>query len=139
MDWVSCIKNRIVKEVKIDKNLISSLIKSSARKFRTQELFELSNDSADSKITLLYDSVRELLEALAISKGYKIYNHACYFSFLKEIIKKDSLAKSFNNFRIIRNSINYYGKDISLEEAKDIIEDMKKFIKIIKEDYISSI
>ena len=132
MDFSSCIKNRLVKKISVDNNLINSLIKSSAKKFKSQKKLELDNDTAASKISLAYDALRELLEALAISEGYKIYNHECYTSFLKQIIKESDLGDKFDKFRRVRNDINYYGKDISATEAKPLIGEMAGYIEELK-------
>ncbi len=83
MDWLNCIKTKFTKKVNMDRNLINALTNSSSKRLKTQFLLELNEDTATSKISLTYDSLRELLEAVAISKGYKIYNHECYYSFLK--------------------------------------------------------
>lgn len=138
MDFISCRKGRLVKEVKVDNNLIASLLSSSDKKFKSQKLLNLNDDTASSKITLVYDSMRELLEALAISKGYKIYNHECYTAFLKEVIKESELGDKFDNFRRIRNNINYYGKDIGAKEAEPIIEGIVKFMEIIKNKFFTT-
>lgn len=132
MDWEECNKKDLVKEVKADKNLANSLIKSSEKKLKTQSLLDLNETTATSKISLSYEALRELLEALAISNGFKIYNHECYCAFLKEILKKNDLGREFDNFRKLRNAINYYGKDISKEEAKEIIENIIKLIEKVK-------
>ncbi len=132
MDWTTCKKKDLVKEIKIDKNLIIALIKSSSKKLHTQDLFELNDDTASSKISLVYEGVRELLEALAVSKGYKIYNHECYCAFLKEILSESGLGSKFDDFRKLRNAINYYGKDVSREEAKIVLDEMLVFIGKIK-------
>lgn len=132
MDFTACKKNNLAKEIKVDNNLIESLLRSSSKKFQTQKLIKIDNDTASSKITLIYDAMREILEALAVSKGYKIYNHECYCAFLKEVMKESLLGDNFNNFRKIRNDINYYGKDISAEEAKPLIDNMIAFIRTIK-------
>lgn len=132
MDWKECKIKNLIKEVKVDKNLINSLFKSSLKKLQTQALLILNDDTASSKISLTYESLRELLEALAISKGYKIYNHECYCAFLKEILLKSNLGDEFDDFRKIRNSINYYGKEISSSEAKLILEDITQLIEKIK-------
>ncbi len=76
--------------------------------------------------------MRELLEAIAISECCKIYNHECYSAFLTEILKQQQLGTEFNNFRIIRNDINYYGKDIKADEARIILQSMDRFIKRLK-------
>jgi len=44
--------------------------------------------------------------------------------FLKEILNETLIAEEFDDLRKIRNSINYYGKDISVQEARDILERM---------------
>ncbi len=132
MDWRACRKNSFVKEIKRDQNLIDSLLKASANKFYAQGLLELNDETISSKITLVYDALRELLEALAISHGYKIYNHECYCYFLKDIMKKSALAVKFNYFRKVRNAINYYGEDISADDAKSLLDSMESFIEDVK-------
>ena len=132
MDWRECQKNSFVKEVKRDQNLINSLVKASANKVYSQGLLELDDFTSSSKITLLYDALRELLEALAIFYGYKIYNHECYTAFLKEIMGMSNEASMFDGLRKIRNGINYYGRQISAEESKKIIADLKLLISKFK-------
>ena len=65
MDWFECNKKRIVKEVNIDLDLINSLKKTSINKLNSENKLELDEITASSKISLAYDSLRELLEALA--------------------------------------------------------------------------
>jgi len=133
MDFNECIKKRIAKEVKEDKELIASLIKTSKNKLDSEKKLELSKVTSGSKISLLYDSLREILEALAIKNGYKIYNHECYTYFLKEILNESIKGAEFDELRKIRNSINYYAKDISVEEAIDVLERIRKLrVEIIK-------
>src|SRR3989344_7839928 len=126
MDFNECIKKRIAKEVKEDKELIASLIKTSQNKFDSEKKLELSEVTSSSKISLLSDSLRELLEALAIKNGYKIYNHECYTYFLKDILNESIKGDEFDELRKIRNGINYYAKGISVEEAKDVLERINK-------------
>lgn len=124
-DFKECLKKRIAKEVNEDEGLVSSLIKTSKNKLESESKLELTEITAGSKISLLYDSIRELLEALAIKNGYKIYNHECYTYFLKEILNESIKADEFDDLRKIRNNINYYAKDISIKEAKDVLERIK--------------
>lgn len=132
MDWKECSKKELVKAVSIDRHMISSLLLSSERKLESQGLLPLKDVTSGSKITLCYDAVRELLEALALSKGYKIYNHECYCSFLKEILNKSEMGDKFDQFRKARNAINYYGRSFTEEETEAIIINMKSFIKQLK-------
>src|SRR3989344_3440383 len=110
----------------LEKELMASLIKTSQNKFDSERKLELSEVTSSSKISLLYDSLRELLEALAIKNGYKIYNHECYTYFLKEILNESIKGAEFDELRKIRNGINYYAKGISVEEAIDVLERIRK-------------
>ncbi len=121
VSWNLCIKQREVKEITPDEEMVQSLIKTSANKTFSADALELREETAAAKISLSYDSVRELLEAVSLNKGFKIYNHVCYTAFVKEVLKKEELAEEFDELRLIRNDINYYGKDVSVSESKQII------------------
>lgn len=125
MDWKECLNKRLAKKVQIDVNMISSLIKTSENKLASEEKLIINEITADSKVSLAYDSLRELLEALSIKFGYKIYNHEGYTPFLKEILKETIIGEEFDELRKIRNSINYYGKTISEVEALNVIGRIK--------------
>ena len=129
MDWKECCNKRIVKEVKKDDELIKSLINISKNKLESENKLSMSDVTAASKLSLAYDSLRELLEALAIKHGYKIYNHECYTAFLKEILKESNKGEEFDEIRKIRNFVNYYGKDISIQESKEVIRRIKNLRK----------
>jgi uncharacterized protein YutE (UPF0331/DUF86 family) len=134
MDWRDCCKKLLAKEISPDLNLVKSLISSSENKNKTQGLLPLNKETASSKVSLSYDALRQLLEALAIKENYKIYNHECYTSFLKEIVKKSELGDRFESLRKIRNSINYYGKELNEEEAKETLEKINSLIEKIKKE-----
>lgn len=128
MDWEECLKSKIVKEVKEDVNLIKSLRETA--KIKSAET--LPEELFIGKISLMYDALREYLESLALENGYKVYNHECYASFLKEILELSALGDKFDRLRRIRNAINYYGKRISREEAGEILAEMNVLIEKIK-------
>lgn len=135
MDWKECKDKGFVKDVKVDNNLISSLIKSSNKKFISSERLELDETTASTRISIIYESLRELLEAVSVGKGFKIYNHECFCSFLNEVCNEENLSKEFDKFRKIRNQVNYYGKDISVEETKILIKEIIKLRRNILEKY----
>lgn len=124
MDWEDCKNKKLVKEISKDDNLINSLIISSEKKYETNKRLEMDNITSSTKIIIIYESLREILEAIAIKKGFKIYNHECYCSFLNEICKDNESSEDFDEFRRIRNKVNYYGKDVEIDEAKDLIKNM---------------
>ena len=131
MDWQECITHRIVKDTSIDTHKITSIQEISQEKLKVALLLE--DKHYYGKLPLLYETLRELLECLALQEGYKIYNHECYTAFLKEIMHESSFGDSFDKFRILRNGINYYGKKISFEEAQEIMPQMIEFIKKIQQ------
>ncbi|MFT4326438.1 MAG: hypothetical protein ACMXYK_02965, partial [Candidatus Woesearchaeota archaeon] len=104
MDWSECLKNNIVKDISVDEKKIHSIKEVSREKIRSSHY--LPPDHKISKVTLLYDGLRELLEAKALEQGFKIYNHECYAAFFQEILGKSSEAKRFDEMRHIRNGIN---------------------------------
>jgi len=122
MDWKSCLSSLTAKSVKPDDSVIKSLMKTSKNKLDSESQLRMSTITAASKLSLAYDSLRELLEALAIKKGFKIYNHECYTAFLKEIMNQSDKGDEFDDIRKIRNDVNYYGKDITVEDATKTIE-----------------
>ncbi len=130
MDWEECVKKRIVKDVKKDKNLMGSIKEIAEIKIKSAKI--LPKHLVVSKITLLYDALRGYLEALTLENGYKIYNHECYAAFLKEILNKPKEAEEFNKLRKIRNAINYYGRKVNKEEAEEIIKNLLHLIEKIK-------
>lgn len=127
MDWRECMGKSLAKDIKKDRHRIRSIQDVAELKIESAEF--LPEDHYISKISLLYDALRELLEAIALENGYKIYNHECYTSFLKEILGLSAQADSFDKVRKIRNGINYYGRKLSIEEARKVTEDILSLIK----------
>lgn len=133
MDLFECRKKRLVKDVSIDEDKIKSILENSGNKLKASDILPLEESLTNSKISLAYDCLRELLEALALRNKLKIYNHECYTAFLKEIVKDSTLGDEFDGVRLIRNSGNYYGKKISMEDCKDTLIKIKELIKKIKD------
>src|SRR3989344_1948505 len=102
MDWKECLNKRIIKDVSKDEFLIKSLLNSSQKKLESETRLELDDTTAESNVSLAYDSLRELLEALALLKGYKVYNHDCYTAFLKEVLNESAKGAEFDAIRKIR-------------------------------------
>lgn len=136
MDWKSCIQRNVVKEVKEDNNLKEGLIKESQKKKETDKIIPLNDITASTKISIIYDVLRETLEAVAIVKGYKVYNHECYVYFLKEVLKESYWGDEFDQFSIIRNDLSYNGKNVTAAEAKLILEKMKALEEKITNKYL---
>ncbi len=131
MDWKGCVDSGMSKEVKPDKELIASLLSSADKRMKSVDLLKTDSVTANSKLSLAYDALREVLEALAIKHGYKIYNHECYTCFLKELLKSNFEAEEFDTLRRTRNKVNYYGKELSIEESNILVRKIKDLKNII--------
>ena len=112
------------------------MVKSSENKLKSNERLGIDEFTASTKVSIVYDSLREILEALSIKKGYKIYNHECFRAFLEEICNNKPLSMEFDKFRKIRNAINYYGEGVSITEADFIIKNIillrKKILNMLR-------
>ena len=131
MDWKECCSKRIVKDVRPDLDMAIALEKSSKNKLESEGKLEMNSVTASSKLSVAYDSLRELLEALALRKSYKVYNHECYTAFIKEVLRESEKGDEFDDIRKERASVNYYGKEISVDEANTTIEKIRKTQSVI--------
>lgn len=130
MDFINCKEKKLIRTIRPDLSKATSLEETAHHKQETTTLLSITPITATSIITLLYDAIRELLEAKALRKGYAIYNHECYVSFIQTILQDAQLARTFNTYRLIRNAINYSGEHILLEDAKRIIQEMNDLYSI---------
>jgi hypothetical protein len=114
--------------------MAGSLVRTAENRIITSSKLSPDEITISSIVVLLYDAARSLLEALALMKGYKVYNHECFVSFLAEIVKNKEMAFLFNKVRLIRNGINYYGEPITLEEGNLEIQNLNRLIVFTKEN-----
>ncbi len=138
MNFKYFIEKGLVKKTSKDISLIKSLLQNSKEDLRFLNKLKVDEISVRKIMTNFYDVLRSILEAVSIIKGYKIYSHEAYAYFLREI-GEELIAVKFDRFRKIRNSINYYGKDISIEEAKENIQEIKKMINFLIKKYLGGI
>ncbi len=132
MRWDECKKSGLVKPASKDLGLINSLIFESKKKLKTDSYSPLNEETASTKFVLNYDALREILEALAIQRGFKIYNHECFSSFLKDVLKMEKEAFEFEKIRRIRNAVNYYGQDLTVQDFKELLNIVSELrIKLI--------
>lgn len=124
MDWRECLSRRLVKRKGLDRDMVRSLVRESEKKLQTNDVIPMNETTASTKLCIVYDSLREVLEAMAIGKGYKIYNHECYVGFLDEILSLKESSVDFDKFRKVRNSVNYYARQIDVEDAEVLISGM---------------
>ncbi|MCL4391142.1 hypothetical protein M1112_00410 [Candidatus Parvarchaeota archaeon] len=131
MDWKACVDSGMAKRITPDKEMVAALLITADKRMKSVDMLKTNSVTANSKVSLAYDALREVLEALAIKYGYKIYNHECYTCFLKEVLRQNQIAEEFDIFRKARNRINYYGNELSIEEADILIRKIKDLNNII--------
>ena len=138
MKFEEFIKIDQVKKTEKDKQLARSLLKTANNDIEFLNSLEITEKSARKITTNYYDILRSILEAIAIMDGYKILSHEAFTYYLIER-GEDLLASKFDRFRKIRNGINYYGKNVQIEEAKEYSQEMLKLINILKEKYLKEL
>jgi len=136
MDLDECFRKGLIKKTDSDKELIQSLIEMAGIKETTVKTANINKINISAYVSLAYDALREILEALCILKEYKVLSHICMGELLKEILE-DFDYSDFDRMRYIRNGINYYGTKIDLEQGKEIINKIfymkQKISKYFKE------
>lgn len=130
MDLEECWRKDLIKKTRINKELIKSLMEMSDIKETTVKTAGLTEKNISAYVSLAYDSLREILEAICISHGYKVLSHICIGEFLKSLVKEFDYTE-FDRLRYVRNSINYYGVKIDFQQGKDIIEKIFRMKRIL--------
>lgn len=125
-----------VRKASKDILLIKSLIITTENDLKFLEKIKIDDISARKIMSNYYDILRSVLEAMSIIDEYKIYSHEAFTYFLKEK-GEGIISEKFDRFRKIRNKINYYGENISAEEVKENIEEIKEIIKKLKTKYLN--
>ena len=120
MDLDECFRKGLIKKTKKNKELVKSLIEMLRIKERAVKTANINEINISAYVSLAYDALREMLEALCILNGYKVLSHICIGELLKNILK-DFDYNEFDRLRWIRNSINYYGEKIDFKQGKEII------------------
>ena len=121
MDLNDCFRKGLIKKTRINEDLIKSLIEMSEIKMKTVKSANVDEVNISVYVSLAYDSLRELLEALCVSKGYKVLSHICIGELLKDILDEFDYD-DFDRLRYIRNSINYYGEKVDFDQGNEIIK-----------------
>jgi len=138
MNFEDFIKSKKVRKGTPDMQLAKSLIKMSENHLKSIEDMRLTEVSSATIMTNYYESLREIVEAIASIDGYKVYSHEAFTYFLKEK-GEDLISIKFDNYRKIRNSVNYYGKPVEVGITEANINEIKKIIRELKEKFLKNL
>ena len=97
---------------------------------------KLDEQNISAYVSLSYDSLREILEAICISRGYKVLSHVCVRELLMDLLK-DFDYNGFDRLRYTRNSINYYGIKVEFNQGREIINKIFIMKKNLLEKYLA--
>ena len=127
------IQNKDVRKISPDFALASSLVKDMFNRTNMVLTLDLKK-FAKIIFENIYDALRDFCDALLIVDGYKSYSHEASISYLKNYNFSEEDITKLDNFRYIRNGSKYYGKDISIQDAKEIKKFYLKNINKIKKN-----
>ncbi len=136
MNFDEYIQEGSVRKGESDRQKALALIKMSERSLATATQLEINDTTSSIVFTICYDALREILEAICLMKGYKVYSHEAYTAYLKKL-HEEKTAIAFDRLRKLRNGINYYGKPVSKEVAIAAREECKKLCNDLIEKYLS--
>jgi spore germination protein YaaH len=135
MDFNIFIKNNKVRRGRADPEKAKALLNMSDRTRKTVDTIKINETSASIVLTVSYESLREILEAISLLEGFKVYSHEAYTAYLQKL-GEEKIAIMFDRLRKLRNGVNYYGKTVSIEVAKEALKDCKELCAILKRRYV---
>lgn len=138
MDIEECYRKGLIKKTKIDNELVKSLVEMANIKENAVKTAEIDGINISAYVSLAYDSLREVLEAICISKGYKVLSHICIGELLKDILE-DFDYDEFDRLRYVRNGINYYGTKVEFGQGKELIDKIFAMKKSLLDKYLTTL
>jgi hypothetical protein len=114
-----------------------SLLRMSETNLAIVRTIPLTSESASLVLVNAYEALRQVLEAMALIEGYKVFSHEAYTQYL---IEKDEVRASatFDRLRKLRNGVNYDGKNIPAEVAAQAIIDIEQLCAHVQVKYLTA-
>ena len=75
MNFEEFIKEEKVRIAQPDVQKAKALIKMSFNNLKVVDLLEINETSSSSVLVMNYESLRQILEAICLKEGYKVYSH----------------------------------------------------------------
>lgn len=123
-----------IRKAQPDTQQAKSLLQMSEQNLKAIKEIRLTDSTASILFSQIYESLRQVIEAIAILKGFKVYSHEAYTYFLKEL-SEDVASQKFDRLRRLRNGIHYYGKPVSVAVTKNTLEEASQLSAELKEKY----
>ena len=132
------VKRGDVRKANRDEKLAKSLISNSQKDLIFLDDLNVDENSVRKIFSSYYDVLRSILEAIALLDNLKIYSHEAFTYFLKEK-DEERISTVFDRLRRKRNSINYYGGEISVEDCEESIKEINKIINFLIDKYLKEV
>jgi len=130
-----------LKEKKVHKKTIElaeaqSLFHQAQERFADLAGLPLTEKNAAFRFEDGYEIVREALQAFLALEGYKPYFHEAVFIFaLERHLLSEAEYHRVDRYREIRNDINYRGKLLMIEEAKELLNAVKSILPKLEKEF----
>lgn len=115
-----------------------SLVKMAKSNLEIVKQIPKTDNSASVILSQSYESLRQILEAIALTKGLKVYSHEAFTYFLLDL-GEVSISEHFDRLRKLRNGVNYYGSPVSLVIANSSLEKIEEIMLVLIEKYLEQI
>lgn len=135
MNFETFIANGKVRKGEKDFQKAKALILMSEKGLMTADTLPLNDTTASFVLTIAYESFREIIEAICLKEGYKVYSHEAY-TFYLEKLGEEKIAFHFDRLRKLRNGVNYYGKPVAIETAQEAKKQSKELCALLKEKHL---
>lgn len=135
MDFKYFVDNKKVIRGNEDHQKSEALKRMSSENLESVRRLPLDESNASIILVMGYESLRQILEAMALRKGYKVYSHEAYTYYLIEMGENAAAAK-FDRLRRLRNGVNYYGRPVNKDTAANALEEVARLIRSLKGKYL---
>lgn len=118
-----------------DLQLAKALVRMAESSLQAMGTLPVTAASASPIMVAFYEALRQVVEAMAVRDGFRVYSHEALTAFLEQK-KAASAAAAFDRFRRIRNGINYYGNPVDPEAVTAYKMDIKQMIDHLKATFL---
>ena len=135
--------NDFIREGKVrlgekDTQRAKALVKMAESNYSVISTLPLTTHSASTVFSILYESLRQCIEAMGLLEGYTVYSHEAFTFYLQEK-HEEKAAALFDRYRRLRNGIHYYGKAVPLEVVEQAKIEVKRISEELKRKYLGGL
>lgn len=137
MDFDSYVKNGLVEKVNVDKKISKNVYELARKKIAVQPYIPLNEEHSEVKFVLFFDCVTQLIDSIALEKGYKINFVDGYSIFLKDVLKESVLSNRMSLLIGTYKSMKFQGERISTVKFADLLSNIMEIISFIGDKYFN--